>query len=727
MLPAAPSYTPFMTDTGPRILQEPMWTVITLAIPLALILPGLYLVLRHGLRLPRDRGASPPLAMPRLLDLALVLLAALAFRIPGLDTLGLHHMEPFYRLEIGLDRLYDLKELLFNQWAGYHMPLYRLLLALWVRVTGDGSVLFARWISVAFGALASLWVLRWAQEAGLSRVASVAAGLLVAASPLAIELSRHTSPYAMAAFTAAGLLRAHLAYMSRPARGTLLRTLIWAVAAAGTNLFCWWYVVAGALVALLSRGLDRSARRAQVGVACVALGLFAWVVPFTTRTMVGLGELQVLLRLFADTDAHRWDSVALPFQLAGELALGSMLPAWLLCAAGLALGAAAVWTVAAWWRERDDGPPDAPRASTVMAALALTGLLFQLGANSLWFFHKGYGYFYPARHFSVAAPAMAVFLLTLPRTSVGKGLSLAAVAALLIQAVVGALTPSGRPDTLGPAEHLRRELAHRDLVAVAPPFFHAQILLEHLVDRARRDEADPLVPYPGRTLGTSLSLVREGASGVAGVGVSYTGLSLEESVKGCFPHRLWLLHMVERLPNGAPELNAALAHDTVAALHRSHGPPERHYRGNGYTLDLFKARPWLLEGQGGELQIPLDTRGHLVLLDASPPPRWFAMDRKLSAGTILCVPLDAGTRYRLALEGSSRGRAGQALTLAPLSPSGGSPVRCPISTAKGKRVATCPPMTAGQERPIFRVLNRDLSTPWSTLTVSWGAGADKPQ
>jgi len=709
-----------MTDTGPRILQEPIWPIITFTVPFLLLLPGLYLLVRHGSRLPRGWGDSSPLTAPRFVDAGLVLLVALAFRVPGLETLGLHHLEPFYRMEVGLDRLYDLKELLLNQWAGYHMPLYRLLLALWVRITGDGSVLFARWISVSFGALAAVWVLRWAHEAGLSRVMAVAAGLLVAATPLAIELSRHTSPYAMAAFTAAGLIRAHLAYTNHPSRGTLLRALFWAVAAAGTNLFCWWYVVAAALVVYLSRGLNTGARRAYAGTALVALGLFVWIIPFTTRTMVGMGELQTLLKLFADTEAHRWDSVVLPLQLAGELALGSMLPPVLLTAAGMALGGLAVWAVATWWRGGRGGEPSSgPQSSTMLAALALTGLLIQLGANSLWFYYKDYGYFYPARHFSVAAPAMAVFLLALPRARVGKGLSLAAVGALLVQAFIGSLTPSGRPDTLEPARLLSKALAHRDLVAVAPPFFHSQILLEQLVDRPRRDEPNPLVPDPGRTLGTSLSLVRRGAGGVAGVGVSNAGLSLEESVKGCFPNRLWLLRMDELLPNGEPELNAPLARRVVAAIHGSHGPPEEQHRGHGFTLERFKARPWLLKERQGALDIPLATHGHLVLMDGQPPPRWFSGDRMLTSGSLLCVPLRAGTYYQVILEGKSRGKARWGLSLTPLSPVGRESVLCPTKTVEGKTTATCPPMMARDERPAFRIINGTSSISWATMKLRW--------
>lgn len=729
-LPPAPAFTPFLTDQGPAVLQHPAWAITIVVLPVIIFLAGAFLLVRHVRRLPGGHGSAPQAPRPGVMEALLVLGAALAFRAPGLGELGLHHMEPFYRQEIGLDAINSLGDLLFTGWAGLHMPLYRLVLAAWVTLTNDGTVLFARWISVCFGSLAALCVLRWAREAGMNRRMSTAAGLLVALCPVAIEFSRHTSLYAMATFMAAGLTRSLVHFLRQPNRRTVLFSLLWSVATVGTNVFCTWYALAAAAVVLGQRALSKDARLAYLGCVVTAIGMFSYVVLGGTRTMVGFGELQSLLKVFPTAGIQMLASWLMPFQLAGELCLGPLLPAWALTGAGMILVGLCVGAALNWWRGRAEVCGTGQRSSAAMAALTLLGLLAHLGWGSFWFYYKDYGFLYPIRYISVAAPALAVLVISLcnskwarTRNRWASGVVILLLGWMMAQAVHGALVTSGRPDTAAPAQILRQRLQPRDLVAVAPPFFHSQMLLEHLVDRSRQEEPAPLRPDPGRTLATSLSLVRPGGRGVVALGASDGGISTMESTQGCFADRLWLLRYDERMPNGEPELNHALADRTIALFRRRYGAPLEHHAGHGFTLDRFTAQPWLLTAGSGQVEIPLTTHGYLVLLDGFPPTRWLVRPRRLDRRDVFCIPLGAGVRYWMTLKGRARHDAEPVTELVLTSIDsrvGAGTIKCPVEAQGREILARCPEMTARRGRPGLRVMVGTGKLEWSAMRLQWG-------
>lgn len=723
LLPAAPAHLQFFGTGPPDQTTLIALLAATVVMTAGLLLPGLFLFFSGMRRLPAVSKPPRP-GLSGIIDGVIVLCAALLLRVPGLANLGLNHMEPAYRLEVGPPGVtHGVLELLLHPWAGVHMPLYRFLLAGWIWLTGDGTVLTARWLSVALGSLAALLVLGWARTARLPRWACLAAGLLVAVGPHAVEFSRHTSLYALALFGAAGLLRAHAAYAAAPGRRTLASALLWNLITAGAHLLCWWYIAAAALLILLRKDLSATARRAYLGAALIPFGLFIYIVFHGALTMVGLSRLHEALELFTVTESLALDSLLLPLRLSGELALGPLLPAVLCTVAGAALCALCVRAIVAWWpHRRRDSLGNAAVGTAALAAITLLGILGQLAANSLSLYLKSGNYLYPIRHVTVAVPAMAALLAALAARPGARAARVGLIALLVTlagQSLWAARAPSGRPDTSAPARLLRQRLAHRDMVAVAPPFIHAQLLVEPLLLAPLPRDGRLVLPFPSRTLPTSLGAIRQSADGIVGLGAAHAGLPLKDAVAGCFAHRIWLLRFDERLPNGQPEFSLAVANREVAALTGALGPALEHHAGHGFELARYAAHPWLLTPASGRLEIPLDTHGHLVLLGAAPPSRWVKAPRELDSRSFLCAPLPAGSPYQLTLVADPQAPHPVDVILEQAA-GARAEMRCPVVEVDGQFLARCPPRTAADERPLWRVRDGGGQARWTTLVLSWG-------
>lgn len=135
--------------------------------------------------------------------------------------------------------------------ADVHPPLYYWLLHGWMSVAGQTAIA-ARGLSALCGTGAALVTIllarRWYGEA-----AGLAAGVVAALSPLAIDYSQEARMYALAMLLAALIFLALDHWLARPSAGRLAIYMLPAAALVGTHYFAATVVAASALVGLLGR------------------------------------------------------------------------------------------------------------------------------------------------------------------------------------------------------------------------------------------------------------------------------------------------------------------------------------------------------------------------------------------------------------------------------------------------------------------------------------------
>jgi 4-amino-4-deoxy-L-arabinose transferase-like glycosyltransferase len=212
--------------------------------------------------------------MLRWIDVGVVIAVALLLRIPRLGASELWFDEAYS----GLLTFSDPRELLGWVRAEVTPPLYYLLLRAWAFLFGHGEAAL-RILSVCAGVLTPALVCLIAQRA--SRSAGLAAGLVVALSPIHVYYSQEARMYALLLLFLCAALGCFLRAMDEEAKGEIrwwVGYALFAACAVWTHYFA-LFVLAGVPLLALEGGRRavRGALLANLAAGLLCLPLLPWV------------------------------------------------------------------------------------------------------------------------------------------------------------------------------------------------------------------------------------------------------------------------------------------------------------------------------------------------------------------------------------------------------------------------------------------------------------------
>lgn len=223
---------------------------------------------------PRAAGRFP--AWPDLPGVILLVVVALWLRVPGITTLGLYRDDawPALATEVGiLDALR----------MGITTPGFELFLRCWLSVSRATPWAQAPALAAAVLAIVGVYVL--ARRVGCGRAAALAAGGLLAVSPVNVLYATRVKPYQFDALSTVLLIAAALAVSDKPSslrRWAILLSLSVAGAVFSASTLA---VSVSAVAWAAAISLRSGERRARTLAAALALAYLVMVVAYATTVL----------------------------------------------------------------------------------------------------------------------------------------------------------------------------------------------------------------------------------------------------------------------------------------------------------------------------------------------------------------------------------------------------------------------------------------------------------